>query len=76
MQLQKQSPAGIFVKKCFEKIPQVYRKTLIKECDFKKVVGCSPVTLLHIFRLHFLRNTFDLPCGKCFHSTVKEIPAN
>ena len=48
---------------------QVYRRTPMPKCDFNKVAkqnifieillrhGCSPVTLLHIFRTPFPKNT-------------------
>ena len=42
-------------------IQQIYRRTPMSKCDFNKVTkrhGCSPVSLLHIFRALFPRNTF------------------
>ena len=49
-----------------ENMQQIYKRTTMPKCDFKKVLfcnfnetelrhGCSPVNLLHIFRTLFLR---------------------
>ena len=35
--LQKQSSRGVFRKRCFENMQQIYRRTLIPKCDFNKV---------------------------------------
>ena len=61
---QKQPFRGVLIKRCFENIQQVYRKTPIPKCDFNKVAkqlrhGCSAVNLLHIFRTPFPKNTFE-----------------
>ena len=44
---------------------QIYRRASIPKCDFNKVPleiplwhGCSPVNLLHIFRISFHKNTY------------------
>ena len=59
---QKQPSRGILRKKCSENIQQIYRRTPMPKCDFNKVLGlvhwCSTVSLLHIFRTHFPKNTF------------------
>ena len=64
---QKQPYIGALKKRCFENIPQIYRRTSMPKCDFNEVLcnfieialwhGCSPVNLLHIFRTPFPRNT-------------------
>ena len=55
------------VKRCSENMQQIYSRTLILKCKLNKVAkqlylnhfrhGCSPVTLLHIFRTFFPKNT-------------------
>ena len=67
--IQKQPPRGILKKMCSENTQQIYMKTPMLKCDFNKVAlqinfteitlqhGCSPVTLLHIFRTPFLKGT-------------------
>ena len=57
---------------------QLYRRTPMTKCDFKKVAknsfieitlqhGCSPVNLLHIFRTHFPKNTSQGLLLYCLH---------
>ena len=69
--IQKQPPRGILKKMCSENTQQIYMKTPMLKCDFNKVAlqinfteitlqhGCSPVTLLHIFRTPFLKGTLS-----------------
>ena len=64
---QKQSSRGVSRQRCFENMQQIYRRTLMLKCDFKKLQSdfieitlqheCSPVNLLHIFRTPFSKNT-------------------
>ena len=66
---QKQPSRVLLKKKCSENMHQIYRRTPMPKCDFNKVAllsnfieialrhGCSPVNLLRIFRIPFLRNT-------------------
>ena len=64
---QKQPYIGALKKRCFENIPQIYRRTSMPKCDFNEILcnfieialwhGCSPVNLLHVFRTPFPRNT-------------------
>ena len=65
------SPPSVFRKICSENMQQMNRRTPMSKCDFNKVAeqlnwgrielalwhGCSPVNLLHIFRIPF-HNTF------------------
>ena len=56
---EKNPSRGILRKRCSENMQQIYGRTRIAKCDFKKVPfqhGCSPVNLLHIFRTPFLSN--------------------
>ena len=60
--MQKQPPRGVPWKRCSENMQQIYRRTLMPKCDFNFIEitfqhGCSPVNLLHIFRISFLKNT-------------------
>ena len=58
---------GVLVIRCSENMQHIYRRTPMRKCDFNKVAkqlywntlwhGCSPVSLLHIFRTSFLMNT-------------------
>ena len=34
---QKQPSIGVFIKRCSENIPQIYRRTTMSKCDFNKV---------------------------------------
>ena len=55
------------MKRCSENMQQIYSRTAMPKCDFKKVGsnliqialrhGCSRVNLLHIFRTAFPKNT-------------------
>ena len=40
---------GVFRKRCFENMQQIYRRTLMPKCDFALWHECSPVDLPHIF---------------------------
>ena len=63
---QKQSSRGVLRKRCSKYMQQIYRRTSMPKCDFKKVgkqlywnrtsAWMSPVILLHIFRTSFPRN--------------------
>ena len=39
---------GVFRKRCFENMQQIYRRTLMPKCDFAPWHECSPVDLSHI----------------------------
>ena len=65
---QKQAHRRVLTKRCSENMQQIYRKTSTQKCDFNKVAlqlvieialrdGCSPVKMLHIFRVPFPGNT-------------------
>ena len=36
-ELQKQPPRGVLRKRCSENIQEIYRRTPVQKCDFKKV---------------------------------------
>ena len=62
--VQKQAHRGVPRKRCSENMQQIYRRTPMPKCDSTKVAieirlrhGCSPVNLLHIFGIPFLKNT-------------------
>ena len=65
--MQKQSSRGVLGKRCSENMQQIYRRTPMPKRDFNKVAcnfveitllhGCSPVNLLHIFRIRFSKDT-------------------
>ena len=58
--MQKQSTRGIHIKRCSEKMQQIYRRTPMSKCNFTHFAlrhGCSPVNLLHFFRTPFPENT-------------------
>ena len=58
---QKQPSRGVVKEKCTENMQQLYRRTPMPKCDFNNIIklwhGRSPVSLLHIFRTLFLKNT-------------------
>ena len=65
---QKQPSIGVITRRCSENMHQIYRRTSMPKCDFKKVaksnfieitlrLGCSPVNLLHLFKTSFPKNT-------------------
>ena len=59
---QKQPSRGILRNRCSENIQQIYRRTRMSKLRSKFIEitlrrGCSPVTLLHIFRTVFPKNT-------------------
>ena len=61
---QKQRSRGVLRKRYSENMLQIYRRTPMTKCDFKKVAKqlyfrhvCSPVTLRHIFRTYFPKKT-------------------
>ena len=66
LDMQKQLPRAVLKKKCSENIQQIYsrhpcrRAISIKElCNFIEIAvwhRCSPVNLLHNFRIHFPKN--------------------
>ena len=67
---QKLPSRDVLMKRCSENMEKIYRRTSIPKCDFNKVAllcnfieialwyVCSPVNLLHIFRIPFPKNTF------------------
>ena len=65
--MQKQPSRGVLRKRFSENMRQIYRRTPMPKCDFKKLQrnffdiklrhGCSPVNLQHIFRTPFHKNT-------------------
>ena len=65
--MQKQPSRGILRKKYSENMQQIYRRTPMPKWDFIKVqfslieitlwYECSPVNLLHIYRITFSKNT-------------------
>ena len=62
--MQKQPCRYVFRKKCSENTQQIYRRTTMPKCDFNFIKiafwhGSSPISLLHIFRTPFPRNTFE-----------------
>ena len=66
--IRKQPPEVFYKKRCSEKFRKIYRKTLVPECLFNKVVGLRPATLLRKSLRHrcfpvnftkFLRTTFS-----------------
>ena len=54
--IQKQPSRGVSIKRCFENMQKIYRRTPMSKCDFNKV-ALQPVNLLHIFRTAFPKNT-------------------
>ena len=59
---QKQPSRGVLIKRCCESMQQIYWRTPMSKCDFKKVAftlrhGCFSVNLLHIFRTPSPKNT-------------------
>ena len=66
--MQKQLFRGVLRKRCSENMQQLYRTTPMPKCDFNKVetqlylnhtsTSCSPVKLLHTFRIPFPKGTF------------------
>ena len=61
---QKQRSRGVLRKRCSENMQQIYRRTPMPMCDFDcnfieiaLWYGCSPVNLLHIFRIPFPKNS-------------------
>ena len=67
--VQKYPSKSVFRKRCSENMQQIYKRTPMPKCDFNKVAlhcnfieitlrrGCSPVNVLHMFRIPFLKNT-------------------
>ena len=82
----KQPSRGVFRKRCFQNMQQIYRRTPMPKCMQSNSIeitlrhGCSPVNLLHIFRTLFLRNTsgqllltitiFALPRSNCSSTVI------
>ena len=65
---QKQPSRGVLRKRCSENNKEIYRGVPMPKRDFNKVLqsnfieithrhGCSPVNLLHVFRISFPKNT-------------------
>ena len=59
--ISEQRSRGVLIKRCSEDMQQIYRRTPMPKCDFTLEItlrhGCSPVNLLHIFRISFPKNT-------------------
>ena len=67
---QKQSSIGVLRKRCSENMRQIYRRipmptlfnsTLFNFSSFIELAlryGCSPVNLLHAFKISFFKNTY------------------
>ena len=53
---QKQPSRGVFKKKCSKNMQQIYKRTLMPNCNFNKVAK-QTLYLLHIFWTLFLTNT-------------------
>ena len=58
MQNQKQPPRGVPKERCSENMQQIYSRTPMPKWEITLRNGCSPVNLLHIFRIPFTKNTF------------------
>ena len=62
--LQNVFSTGILRKMCSENMQQIYRRIPIAKCDFNKVAkitlwhGCSPVNLMHNFRIPFYEKNY------------------
>ena len=57
---QKQPPRGVPWKRCSENMQQIYRRTPMLDSNFIEIAlrhGCSPVNLLHIFKIPFPKKT-------------------
>ena len=61
---QKQPFRNVLEERCSENMQQIYRRTPMPNCDFNNSFieiafshWCSPVNLLHIFRILFPKNT-------------------
>ena len=59
--MKKQPPRGVPRKRCCENMQQIYKRTLMPNMISVKQItfghGCSPVSLLHIFRTPLVKNT-------------------
>ena len=54
---QKQPSGGVSRKRCSENMQQIYKRTPIPQITLWH--ACSPVNLLHIFRIPFPKNTSE-----------------
>ena len=60
----KQPFRAVLEKRCSENMQKIYRRTPMPKRDYSNFIeialrhGCSPVNLLHIFRIPFHKNTF------------------
>ena len=73
--VDKQSSRNVLSKTCSENMQQIYRRGVAKN-EIALQNGCSPVTLLHIFRTAFLKNTSGgllLYIEKCVDELRREI---
>ena len=61
---QKQPFKGVFRKRCFENMQQIYRRTAMPKQLIEDALRhwCSPVNLLHIFRVPSPKNTSGEGC--------------
>ena len=60
--VEKQPLRGVPRKRFSENMQQIYRRTPMPKCNFIEIVlryGCSPVNLLHIFRIPLLKSTSE-----------------
>ena len=55
--IQKQPSRVVLWKKCAENMQQIYWRTPMPKSEITLQRGCSPVNLLHIFRIPFLKST-------------------
>ena len=65
--IQNQPSISVLIKRCSKNMQQIYWRTPMPKRDFNKVAsnfieitsrhGCSPVNLVHIFRMPFPKNT-------------------
>ena len=60
---QKQPSRDVLRKRCSKNMQQIYRRTPMSTCNVNKVAalrhGCSPVNLMHIFRITFPKNNSE-----------------
>ena len=65
----------VLIKWCSENIQQIYRRTSMPKCNFKKV-ECSPVNLLHFFRKPFPRTHLEGCNTEVFMMKIENITDN
>ena len=57
--IQKHPSIGVLIKRCSENMQQICRRKLRNFIEITLRHRCSLVNLLHIFRTHFYRNTYE-----------------